>query len=209
MDSLPESFKTVRGEAEAVIIEKKSRFIATAAPAVSEESAQGFVASMRRKYRDATHNVYAYVAGTRGEYQRASDDGEPSGTAGLPVLETIKREGLVNTVVNVTRYFGGTLLGASGLIRAYGRAARGGILAAGPVERVLYGRMSIEADYSLLRPLQRELAQNGCVTVETLYSHLVRINALVKLPDSARVVKRLMDITNGAAAVQLDGTEYL
>ena len=119
--STKECYKTVKSDGEALIIEKKSKFIATVKPVTSDEEAQAFLAQMRSEYSDATHNVYAYVIDENNIF-RYSDDGEPSGTAGMPVLDTIRKEGLVDVAVVVTRYFGGTLLGTGGLVHAYGAA---------------------------------------------------------------------------------------
>ena len=119
-----ECFKTVYRGGEAEIVEKKSRFIGTVRPVESEEEAFAFLEEMRKKYWDATHNCFAFVAGERREWVRAADDGEPSGTAGRPMLDVLLGEDLYNTAVVVTRYFGGTLLGTGGLVRAYSRAVQ-------------------------------------------------------------------------------------
>ncbi|HOQ06313.1 MAG TPA: YigZ family protein, partial [Clostridiales bacterium] len=130
-------YLTVSKEAVAEIEEKKSRFIATVRPVSSEQEAQDFINRLKARYWDATHNVYAYYICAGNVVQKFSDDGEPSGTAGLPVLEAIKKTGVQDVAVVVTRYFGGTLLGASGLVRAYGRSAALGIDAAGIVRKML------------------------------------------------------------------------
>lgn len=117
-------YLTLAGEGQVTEIESKSKFIGQAKPVNSVEEAEIFIESVSKKYWDATHNVYAYVVGSNGEHQKCSDDGEPSGSSGLPTLEAIRKPGLVNVVVVVTRYFGGTLLGRGGLVRAYGSAAR-------------------------------------------------------------------------------------
>ena len=119
-----ECYKTVYRGSEGEIIEKKSRFIATVRLVESEEEALAFIEEMRKKYWNATHNCYAYVIGERRELVRCSDDGEPGGTAGRPMLDVLLGENLYNTAVVVTRYFGGTLLGTGGLVRAYSRAVQ-------------------------------------------------------------------------------------
>ena len=141
-------YKTIYKEAEAEIIEKKSKFIATVRPVKTEEEAQSFIEEMRKKYWDATHNVFAYQIGERNQIQRFSDDGEPSGTAGLPVLDVLKGEDVKDVAIVVTRYFGGTLLGTGGLVRAYGKAAKEGLLEAGIIEKKLYRRFHVITDYS-------------------------------------------------------------
>ncbi len=117
-------YKTIYENGEGEVIEKKSRFIAIAAPVQSEEEATAFVESIRKKYWDARHHCYAYILGEKKEIRRMSDDGEPTGTAGKPILDLIEGGDLTNTIIVVTRYFGGTLLGTGGLARAYSSAAR-------------------------------------------------------------------------------------
>ena len=119
------NIKTILAQAEAEIVEKKSRFIATVRPVKTEEEAKAFIEEMKKKYWNATHNVFAYQIGERNELQRFSDDGEPQGTAGMPVLSVLKGEDIKDTAIVVTRYFGGTLLGTGGLVRAYGHSAKG------------------------------------------------------------------------------------
>ena len=124
-------YKTILAQAEAEIVEKKSRFIATVRPVKTEEEARSFIDELKKKYWDATHNVFAYQIGERNEIQRFSDDGEPQGTAGMPVLNVLKGEDVKDAAIVVTRYFGGTLLGTGGLVRAYGKAAKEVLLSAG------------------------------------------------------------------------------
>ena len=125
-----QAFLTLAGPAAAELVEKKSRFIGYAAPVADEAAALAFVQEIKARHRDATHNCYAYQAGDNDQFQRSSDDGEPSGTAGRPILEVIRGRGLKNTAVVVTRYFGGILLGTGGLVRAYGAAAKQALEAA-------------------------------------------------------------------------------
>src|SRR5699024_4890875 len=119
------------------IIINKSRFIGYASPVESEKSAQEFIDTIKQKHKDATHNVFAYIIGQNKNIQRYSDDGEPSGTAGIPILEMMKKEDLTDTVIVVTRYFGGIKLGAGGLVRAYIKGAKCGLESANIVEKVL------------------------------------------------------------------------
>ncbi len=131
-DFMLKKYKTILTQAEAEIVEKKSRFIATVRPVKTEEEAKAFfIEEMKKKYWNATHNVFAYQIGERNELQRFSDDGEPQGTAGMPGLSVLKGEDIKDTAIVVTRYFGGTLLGTGGLVRAYGHSAKEGLLAAG------------------------------------------------------------------------------
>ncbi len=127
---------------------KKSRFIANVVPVSSEEEAEEFIESMKKKYWDARHNCYAYIIGERGEIKRFSDDGEPGGTAGKPILEVLAGEGITNAAIVVTRYFGGTLLGTGGLVRAYGAAAKEGLSASAVINKIPGMRLSITTDYT-------------------------------------------------------------
>lgn len=139
--------------------EKKSKFIGYVKHVETEEEANQFIAEIKSKHWDAKHNVYAYVLGESGSIQRSTDDGEPAGTAGRPVLEVIKGESLTNTVVVVTRYFGGILLGTGGLVRAYGKAAKLAIESAGIVRPIKMKSVAICADYDLVGKIQNFLIQ--------------------------------------------------
>ena len=144
------TYRTVQGYGQAEVEINKSRFIAYVNRAESEEEAIAFLERIRKQHWDATHNCAAYIVGENEEHQKANDDGEPSGTAGRPILEVIKRSALTDTIIIVTRYFGGIKLGTGGLIRAYGKSAVVGLEAAGIVERQLHTRMTATIDYSLL-----------------------------------------------------------
>ena len=141
-------YRTVFEGSEGEITEKKSRFIATVLPVHSEEEAIGFIEQMRKKYWNATHNCFAYVIGEHFEIQRCSDDGEPGGTAGKPMLDVLMGEELHDTAVVVTRYFGGTLLGTGGLVRAYQAATKAGLLAITVITKYLGKEYVIGTDYT-------------------------------------------------------------
>ena len=141
-------YKTVYGKGSAEIVEKKSRFIASVAPVSTEEEAIAFVNDIKAKYRDARHNVYAYVV-KENNISRFTDDGEPSGTAGAPVLDVLLKEGITDAAIVVTRYFGGTLLGTGGLVRAYGKAAKDGVLNAKICEKIYCHELLITTPYDL------------------------------------------------------------
>ena len=142
------NYKTVYRGGTAEIVEKKSRFIAHSAHVESEEEALAFIEQIKKQYWDARHNCYAYIIGDKGQVQRFSDDGEPQGTAGKPILDIIAATGLVNCLIIVTRYFGGVLLGTGGLIRAYQASAKAG-LASSDVSAVCTGiKANITADYN-------------------------------------------------------------
>ncbi|MFV0314958.1 MAG: YigZ family protein [Anaerotignum sp.] len=190
-------YKTILCEAEAEITEKKSRFIATVRPIKSEDEARAFIDEMKKKYWDARHNVFAYQLGERDEMQRFSDDGEPQGTAGMPVLNVLKGEEIKNTAIVVTRYFGGTLLGTGGLVRAYGKAAKEGILSAGIVELILYTRYEVIAEYTDSGKVQYQILQNEHILFDTQYSDKVMFTVLVKTEETEAFEKKMIDIYRG------------
>lgn len=155
-------YQTVEQETSCEYIEKKSRFIAYVKPVSTEEEATAFISNIKSKHWDARHNVYAYCVGLGAEQtQRFSDDGEPQGTAGMPVLDVLRKQQLSNVVVVVTRYFGGVLLGASGLVRAYSKSAAMGVEAAGVLRLQLCQVVKVTVDYGTLGRMQRELPARG------------------------------------------------
>lgn len=168
-------YRTVAGRGEAEVVIDKSVFIGYAAPVTSEAEAQAFVAEIKKKHRDATHNVPAFVLGENNDIQRCNDDGEPSGTAGVPVLEVIRKENLRDTAVVVTRYFGGIKLGAGGLVRAYTKGAKIALDAAGIVLRRLYEVVGVTIEYPMLGMMQNLLEQHGYEIKETQYTDKVKL----------------------------------
>ncbi|MBQ3433634.1 MAG: YigZ family protein, partial [Selenomonadaceae bacterium] len=152
-----QKYYTVKGYGEHEIVIEKSRFICYVNRAETEEEAIAFIQQIKKKHWDATHNCSAYLIGEHDQIQKANDDGEPSGTAGVPMLEVLKKKGLKDTVAVVTRYFGGIKLGAGGLVRAYSRAVSEGLNAAGIVERRLMRVMQVTIDYSWLGKVENEL----------------------------------------------------
>ena len=205
---LPE-YKTVYRGGEGEITEKKSRFIANVVPVSSEEEAEEFIESMKKKYWDARHNCYAYIIGERGEIKRFSDDGEPGGTAGKPILEVLSGEGVTNAAIVVTRYFGGTLLGTGGLVRAYGAAAKAGLSASAVINKIPGMRLSITTDYTGLGKLQYLLGQRGITVLDTVYTDKVEMKALVSLKEGAAVKAEITEGTNGQAVLQEGEPCYL
>lgn len=192
MTHLLKEYLTVARVSEITEIEKKSKFIAQVKPASSVMEAEEFIAEICKKHWNATHNVYAYyIMENQVEQQKCSDDGEPSGTSGLPTLEAIKALDLINVVVVVTRYFGGVLLGRGGLIRAYGSAARSGLLNAGIIRCVPYQRVKIVVDYSLMGKIQNELLNAGAKIHDTLYFTEVTFIADI-IPDCLSQVYQLL-----------------
>ena len=197
-----EKYKVVYKRGQDEIIEKKSRFIATVAPVESEEEALAFIEAMKKKYWDARHNCFAYVIGERGQLARCSDDGEPGGTAGKPILEVISGSGIHNIVVVVTRYFGGTLLGTGGLVRAYTDATRAGIENSDIVEKIPGRRVDLVMEYTDLGKLQYLLAQNEVLTEDTEYTDKVIIHALFSEEDKEGLKKKITEATSGRVAVR-------
>ncbi len=204
---LKEKYRTVSQEASGEITEKRSRFIAAVKPVRTEDEATAFIEELRKKYWDARHNVFAYIIEENG-IMRYSDDGEPAGTAGLPVLDCIKKEGLSNIAVVVTRYFGGILLGTGGLVHAYSKAAKEGIAAALPVDMALCTEVSLFCDYTLLGKIQNELCRGNVLTGDTVYTDSVKVCAFVPVSDTENFVKNMTDKTNGQVRIEIGKTGY-
>lgn len=172
-------YRTIARETEITLIEKKSKFIAKIKPVCTAEEAEAFVEEVRKKHWDATHNVPAYILGINQEIQKYSDDNEPGGTAGLPMLEVLKAHQVVNVAVVVTRYFGGTLLGRGGLIRAYGGAVREALHASGIVRMVPAQKVAITVDYVHSGKIQNELVTHGLSVMDTEYLEHVTYHVLL------------------------------
>lgn len=203
-----ERFKTVEGYGSSEIVIKKSRFIGHAKPVASEEEALEFIEDIRRKHWDATHNCFAYMIGERDQIQKQSDDGEPSGTAGKPILEVIRHQGMKNVAVVVTRYFGGTMLGAGGLIRAYTDGAVVGIHAAVPVEQVLHREVFVEIDYTWLGKLENEVRTRGMRMGETQFADKVTLTCLPVDSEAESAVEWMIDLTQGQGVVSFGEQRY-
>lgn len=206
---MQKEYRTVKAEAAAELEEKKSRFIATVRPVTSEEEAAAFVGSLKSKYWNATHNVYAYYICGNTIVQKFSDDGEPSGTAGLPVLEAVKKLAVQDIAVVVTRYFGGTLLGAAGLVRAYGKSATMGIEAAGIVKRQLCIRAEIILEYTLFGKVQSMLGAKGYLVNETAYGQDVQISCSIPVDEYELFTSELTEATNARVLLNEGGKEYV
>lgn len=184
------------------IIEKKSRFIANIKSVESVEEAQAYIEEIKKKYWDARHNCSAFSVGVERVTTRCNDDGEPSGTAGKPILEVISGSGVHNIVIVVTRYFGGTLLGTGGLVRAYTDAARAGIEGSDIVEKVPGRRIELFMDYTDLGKLQYLLAQNEVLTEETEYTDKVIVHALFPEEEKEMLKKKITEATSGRVGVK-------
>ena len=195
------AYRIVYEGGEGEIIEKKSRFIATVRPIETEEEAIEFIAKMKKKYWDARHNCYAYVAGKNQELQRCSDDGEPNGTAGRPMLDVLLREEIHDAVVVVTRYFGGTLLGTGGLVRAYQKATQEGLANSVVIEQQQGELLKVQASYQEVGKLQYVLGQNGIPIIDSVYAQDVELHGVVSKEQTAKIEKELLEATNGKARI--------
>ena len=195
-------YLSVKGECETQKIIEKSRFITTSKHISCEEEAKDFIADIRRRYPDATHNCYAYIADNLGNFPRFSDDGEPSGTAGMPILEVIKNKKLYETAVVVTRYFGGIKLGAGGLVRAYSGSASENLEKA---EKVLYDTCSeseYSVDYSSVDAVMRFCAENSASLLNTLYNNDVTFIIAVKKADEEKFNSGIINRLNGKIKIR-------
>lgn len=195
-------YRTVYTGGEGEITEKKSRFIATVRPVETEEEAAAFIGGMKKKYWDAKHNCSAFVLGERQELTRCSDDGEPPQTAGRPILDVLLREGLTNTAVVVTRYFGGVLLGTGGLVRAYQAAAKAGLKASKIIEKCAGRTLFVKTDYNGLGKLQHFFAEQGVPVLHTEYGADVELALLAPAEQQDQVWKGIVEATAGSAAQQ-------
>ena len=196
-----EKYVTIKGTGQAEVVEKKSRFIANVVPVHSEEEAMAEIEKFRKKYYDARHNVFAFQVGNEKQLQRYSDDGEPSGTAGMPVLDDV--------LIVVTRYFGGTLLGTGGLVRAYGQSAKEGLAAAGLIERTLYKAVHVKTDYNMSGKVQYEALNTGNIIKDTIYTDNVEFIILVESNDVEGFVKSIVNLTSDKAEIVVGEEEYL
>lgn len=198
---LSQSYKAVYEGGCGEIVEKKSRFIATVQPVECEEEASAFIGAMKKKYWDASHNCSAFTIGRNHELTRCSDDGEPSGTAGRPMLDVLLREDIHNAAVVVTRYFGGTLLGTGGLVRAYQKSTQEGLAAAEVIEKQLGRMLEISTDYNSLGKIQYLLAQRRLTIVDSVYTDRVMMQAMIPLSQKEALEKEITEGTSGNAVM--------
>ena len=199
------NYKTVYQGASAEIVEKKSRFIADVFPVSSTEEAMEYLEKVKKQYWDARHHCWAYVIGVENVQERCSDDGEPSGTAGKPILEVIRGQGLHNVLIVVTRYFGGTLLGTGGLVRAYTAVSREGLSHSKIITRIYGFKLKISTDYTGLGKIQYLLAQKNIPLLDTAYTDSVEITALVSQEEEKHITKEIIEGTNGKSQIQKEG----
>ncbi|WP_341301667.1 YigZ family protein [Lysinibacillus sp. FSL H8-0500] len=204
-----ENYLTVKGYGESEIIISKSRFLTYIERAEAEEDAIAFIDSIKKRHQNATHNCSAYIIGEHDHIQKANDDGEPSGTAGVPMLEVLKKQGLKDTVVVVTRYFGGIKLGGGGLIRAYGKATTEGLMAAQIVERKLHHFMKVAIDYTWLGKVENEIRGSSYTLEEIRYLEGVEIIVSVSKEEEEQFRNWITDITNGQATITFENAQFI
>lgn len=196
-----EEYKTIYEGGQGEIVEKKSRFLVEVRLVKSEEEALKFIEEKKKQYWDATHNCYAYVIGERKELMRCSDDGEPQGTAGKPMLDVLLGEDLHNTAVVVTRYFGGTLLGTGGLVRAYSKAVQEGLKESRVITKYHGILTEIGIDYTGVGKLQYLFAKNQIPIIDSQYAEDVKMQILIPAKEEGMIKKAVTEATNARATV--------
>lgn len=201
MEQVLEAFKTVYQGGTGEIIMKKSRFIAHVCPVETEEAALAFIEEIRKKHWDATHNCYAYNLGTRNPLMRCSDDGEPSQTAGKPMLDVLLNQGLTNLVVVVTRYFGGTLLGTGGLVKAYQSAVVEGLNQSQIIVKEPGIQLQIVTDYNYIGKIQYLLGQETCPVLSTEYTDIVTVDTIIPPQNLNSFMSKVTDVTRGSVVM--------
>ena len=201
-ENIIDSYRVLLSGGEGELVEKKSRFIATVRKCETEEEAVSFIEEIKKKNWNASHNCSAFVIGSRGELTRCSDDGEPGGTAGRPMLEVLLGEGIRNAAVVVTRYFGGTLLGTGGLVRAYTQAVKEGLKAC-RIGVMSYGcEVSVSTDYNGIGKILYLLGQRGIEPVESAYTDTVALKLLIPYGLFEELQKDMVEATNGKVTIE-------
>ena len=200
-------YKTVEFESSDEFIEKKSRFIGYVKPVKTQEDAVSFINEIKSKHWDATHNVYAYVL-KENNIQRYSDDGEPSGTAGVPVLDVILKNGLVDVCVVVTRYFGGTLLGAGGLVRAYSHGSKIAVEAGGIITMAPCSVLTVSVNYSFYDCLNILLSDYGANIENTEFTDKITVTFSLKQEKVTALNEKLIDQSNGQYSLKTIGEKF-
>ena len=197
-----EQYKTVYEGGTGEIVEKKSRFIANVRPVETEEEALAFIEEMKKKYWDARHNCSAYILGERQEQMRCSDDGEPSQTAGKPMMDVLDGAGLTNTAVVVTRYFGGTLLGTGGLVRAYSAAVQEGLKNSRIITKYWGTELLVGTDYNGIGKLQYLFGQRQIPILDAEYTDQGQFTVLVPVSRVQEIRKAVTEATSGQASME-------
>ena len=208
LSQLPSTYTTVRTCSTAEFEEKRSLLIGYAKPTRTEEQALAFITQIKQKHKDATHNCYAYIVGQNAGIMRYSDDGEPGGTAGMPIIEVMKARGVVDCAVVVTRYFGGILLGAGGLVRAYSHTAKLALEAAHIITYEQYTELQLTCSYSDYQRYQAELPRFAAVVDDTQFSDRVTLLFAVKSTVVDALVLRVREMSGGKDAPVVMGTRF-
>lgn len=196
-------YRSPKGLGSSELIERRSRFIGHVSPVTSKEDAEAFISSVKEQFLDARHNVYAYKVGLDTPLERVSDDGEPRGTAGYPILEVINKRNLQNAVCVVTRYFGGTLLGSGGLLRAYGRTATMAFDDAQEALWVYHHLLRIGIGYDNFGKIKREIENRGYSFADIVYGENVNLKSYIKKEETEILAQVLNDIANGQIEIDI------
>ena len=204
-----EKYYTINEYGESELIIQKSRFIGYAKRVESEKEAQNFIHSIKKKHYDATHNCSAYLIGDHDEIQKANDDGEPGGTAGVPILEVIKKKDLKYTVIVVTRYFGGIKLGAGGLIRAYSAAASQVIEETGKIEKKLVQEFLVKIEYTFLGKIQNDINETDFILDKIYFENLVTLSIMVDVGKEEVFKSWIINLTSNQALIKEKDKLYL
>ncbi|WP_332651186.1 YigZ family protein [Lysinibacillus sp. 54212] len=202
-------YRTVKGYGEKEIIISKSKFICYVNRAETEEEALTFIEKIKKMHPNATHNCSCYMIGEHDQIQKANDDGEPSGTAGVPMLEVLKKQGLKDTVVVVTRYFGGIKLGGGGLIRAYSKSTTEGIRAAQVVERRLHHLMKVSIDYTWLGKVENEIRNSSYTLHDIQYTEGVDLYIFVEKVAESTFTNWIVELTSGQSTILCEDTQFI
>lgn len=203
------NYLTLKSLGNSEIVISKSRFIANCKRVESEQEAMEFIQFIKKEHNSATHNCSAYLIGEHDQIQKANDDGEPSFTAGVPILEVLKKQKLQDVVVVITRYFGGIKLGAGGLVRAYGKATTSGIDAAGVVERRVHHLMKVVVEYGWLGKLENEIRNSSYLIQNINYADHVEFYVFVSEEAEENFTEWLTEMTNGQAIITCDDKLFL
>lgn len=204
-----ENYRTLKSLGTKELIISKSRFIAHCTRAETEEEALAFIQHIKKEHSSATHNCSAYLIGEHDQIQKANDDGEPSGTAGVPMLDVLKKQGLKDCVVVVTRYYGGIKLGAGGLVRAYGKATSQGLEASQIVERKLHKKMKVSVDYTLLGKIENEIRQSDYILDDIVYMEGVDFFVFVDRFQEDTFREWMTNLTSGQCTISVIEERFL
>ncbi len=205
---MTEQYKEIYEGGSDEVVEKKSRFIATVFPVKTEEEAVAIIEETKKKYWDARHNCFAYVIGSKNELQRFSDDGEPSGTAGKPILDVLTGEGVHNALIIVTRYFGGTLLGTGGLVRAYQSASKAGLLNSKVITKKYGNKVVIKTDYNNVGKIQYILGQMQIDILDSQYTDNVEFTIVVEASQCGSLEEKITEATSATATYEMVDEVY-